>query len=79
MDLRFQPNQAIVIPLNNCFLFSLPDDKFEEWFYYEVESPRGLTTMNASVGAGFYGDVWGPMPFILGHVPVERYLVYRAR
>lgn len=34
---------------------------------------RWLTTMRAECGAGFYADLWGPLPFVFGPVPAERY------
>jgi 4-amino-4-deoxy-L-arabinose transferase-like glycosyltransferase len=72
-----KPNQAIVIPVNNSNLFPLPGNPVV-WFRYEVESPRWLTTMSGSLGAGYYSDGWGPLPFVFGRVPMGRYLVYRA-
>jgi len=34
-----------------------------------------LSTMHATVGAGFYSDVWGPLPFVFAPTPPERYTV----
>jgi len=73
-----KPNQVIVIPLNNCYLFR-PPGNLEGWFQYEGESPRWLTTMNEHVGAGYYSDGWGPLPFVFGRVPMAQYAVWRAR
>jgi 4-amino-4-deoxy-L-arabinose transferase-like glycosyltransferase len=42
---------------------------------FEVPVCRWLTTMRAECGAGFYADLWGPMPFVFGPVPAERYQV----
>ena len=35
-----------------------------------------LATMNMGVGAGFYADVFGPLPFAFGRVAPERFTVY---
>jgi hypothetical protein len=32
-----------------------------------------LSTMQKQMGAGFYSDVWGPLPFAFGFVPPEQY------
>jgi hypothetical protein len=32
-----------------------------------------VTIMNRKIGAGFYSDVWGPLPFALGPAPAEEY------
>ena len=29
--------------------------------------------MNLQLGAGFYSDKWGPLPFIIGPVGPEKY------
>jgi hypothetical protein len=34
-----------------------------------------LTTMRAECGAGFYSDLWGPLPFVFGPTPPEQYEV----
>jgi len=35
-----------------------------------------LTTMNPKLGAGFYSDVFGPLPFVIGSVPTEKFMVF---
>ena len=42
---------------------------------FEVPICRWLTTMRAECGAGFYSDLWGPLPFVFGPAPAERYEV----
>jgi len=42
---------------------------------FEVPVCRWLTTMRAECGAGFYSDLWGPLPFVFGPAPAERYEV----
>ena len=37
-DLRLTPNEAIVIPLGNSYLFSLPGEHVESWFTYKLEA-----------------------------------------
>jgi len=38
-----------------------------------------ITTMNSTVGAGFYSDPWGPFPFVFGPVPPEEYRIVRFK
>jgi 4-amino-4-deoxy-L-arabinose transferase-like glycosyltransferase len=39
-------------------------------------SPSGfLSTMNGQVGAGFYSQIWGPLPFVFGRIPDESYSI----
>lgn len=41
----------------------------------ELEPFPGVTTLEPTVGAGFYTDAWGPLPFAFGDVPPDRYTV----
>jgi 4-amino-4-deoxy-L-arabinose transferase-like glycosyltransferase len=76
-DLRLAPNEAIVVPLGNSYLFPLPRDRAVLWSKYETK-PQWLTTMSGPSGAGYYSDGWGPLPFVFGSVPSEQYLVFRV-
>ena len=38
----------------------------------------GVTTMNPDAGAGFYFSGWGPLPFVFGTVPTQRYFMARV-
>lgn len=42
---------------------------------FEVPVCGWVTTMRAECGAGFHADLWGPLPFVFGPVPAERYQV----
>lgn len=46
-----------------------------------IEIPSGvwLTTMSSKIGAGFYSDVWGPLPFAVGPVPLEQYSIFEVK
>ena len=65
----------VIVPHMNTNLFPLP----EEWAVFreafEVGSRSWLSTMNPAVGAGFYADAFGPLPFAIGKVPAEGFSV----
>jgi hypothetical protein len=42
---------------------------------FELPVCSWVTTMRAECGAGFYADLWGPLPFVFGPVPAEQYEV----
>jgi len=69
----------IVIPSNGCFLWCLPQKDFLLSRTFEVEPLRWLATMNLSLGAAFYADIWGPIPFAVGPVDAEKYQAYIVR
>jgi hypothetical protein len=77
-DLRLAPNEAIVVPLQNSYLFHLPDDRVVHESTYRAKGAPWLSTMSAKLGAGYYSDGWGPLPFVFGAVPEEEYKVFRV-
>ncbi len=71
--------EIVVIPQNNSGAMPLRDGVAEPAGRIEVGGPRHLATMSHAIGAGFYADVWGPLPFAVGSVPPEMYYLFRAR
>jgi hypothetical protein len=65
----------IVIPMNNTNLMPLPEDRVFPTMVFKFIPCRWLSTMNALFGAGFYSNIWGPLPFAFGRVPVEVYYI----
>jgi len=39
----------------------------------EITLKAVVSTMNKEAGSGFYSHLWGPLPFVLGRIPMERY------
>lgn len=75
--LHLSPNEVIVVPMRNSYLFPLPGDQVAPWSEHEFKASKWLTTMSA--GAGYYSDGWGPLPFVFCSVPAEEYLVFRVK
>ena len=44
----------------------------------DFEVHTWITPMNPDAGAGFYFSGWGPLPFVVGPVPAQRYFVARV-
>ena len=76
-NLRLAPNEAIVVPLRNSYLFPLPAERVELQSDYRVAGSKWLATMNPP--AGYYSDGWGPLPFAFCSNPPQEYLVLRVR
>jgi len=70
------PGDVVVIPLNNTNVFFLPAKRVEPLETLEIPVRSWLATMNTWVGAGFYSSVFGPLPFVFGAIPAERYEVF---
>jgi len=78
-DYHIRPGDLVVIPENTTELAGLPKDMFfQQEAVLELANPSLATTIGWQLGAGFYSSYWGPLPFILGPVSSERYLLVRA-
>jgi len=71
----FQLGDTAVTPLNaaNTFLSRPRVTSVDQSF--ELPVLGWITTMRTECGAGFHADIWGPLPFVFGPVPNERYQV----
>jgi len=71
----FRLGDTFVTPMNetNRFLTRARVSTTDQSFELPVCS--WATTMRAECGAGFYSDLWGPLPFVFGPVPAEQYKV----
>jgi 4-amino-4-deoxy-L-arabinose transferase-like glycosyltransferase len=79
-DIRKTPFRAgdmLLIPENATNSFGPPPGFRLAGRVREFPLRSRLATMSQPLGAGFYASVWGPLPFALGAVPPERYLVAR--
>jgi len=66
----------IVLPMYNTSTFAYPL-KTTAQQTADLDVPTWITTMNPDAGAGFYFSGWGPLPFAIGPVPEQRYLMGR--
>ncbi|HEX6852309.1 MAG TPA: glycosyltransferase family 39 protein [Candidatus Polarisedimenticolaceae bacterium] len=76
---RYHADEAVVVPVGNSYLFPVPAERRVSRVVHAFRTLPGLTTMSARLGAGFYSDGWGPLPFAFGRIPAEEYVVYRMR
>jgi hypothetical protein len=73
------PGDIVIIPLNNTSLYHLPDHYIPLRDSLISNPLPRLSCMNYFAGAGFFSDVWGPMPFVFGNIPPEKYYISVAR
>jgi hypothetical protein len=66
---------VVVLPENNTGKIGLPPGAARLVAAPRLETMPMISTMRVETGAGFYSDVWGPLPFAIGPVPPERYQV----
>ena len=72
---RFRAGDVMVIPENTTNSFGPPPGFTLAGRIMAIELNGSLATMSQPMGAGFYASVWGPLPFAVGTVPPERYLI----
>lgn len=74
-NLRFAPGDIVAVPTTNTNVHRMTP----QWIGLEaIDIPvcGWLATMNPGVGAGFYSDVAGPLPFAVGSIPMERFTIF---
>ena len=79
-DLRntsFRAGDVVVIPENSTNTFGPPPGYTLSGTITNIAIGGSLATMSQPLGAGFYASVWGPLPFAVGPVPAERYMIAR--
>jgi hypothetical protein len=69
----------IVLPFNNTNLVAIPKEAVERVTTIELPASRWVATMSGPLGAGFYMDILGPLPFGFGAVPPEKYYLLRFK
>jgi hypothetical protein len=58
---------AAVFPFRNSRVFGLPDQTLEPLDITCIPLATAMATMDKSAGAGFYSDVYGPLPYATGN------------
>jgi hypothetical protein len=69
----------LVVPLNNTNLRPVNPRRYRLTGRVERAPARGLSVMQAAAGAGFYSDLWGPLPYAFGPVEQETYLIFEMK
>ena len=72
---RLLPGDRVAIPVDNANVVALPADSVVPREVFDAGVLPFLATFDPRLGAGFYLDDWGPLPFAFGRVPPERYVL----
>lgn len=70
---------VIVISVNNVNRLGVPKNAFDARPSITIPIRTGLAVLRAEMCAGFYSDLFGPMPFVFGAVPDESFEIHVAR
>jgi len=75
-NLKPVSGNVVVVPSNNYgVMWEPPIQKPHMETTFRFEPCSWLSTMSRSLGAGFYADIWGPLPFVIGPVAPEEYYI----
>jgi len=75
----FAKGDIIVVPSNNTGgIIPIAQDMIEKIDEIRLSTNSYVTVMNSSQGAGFYSDVFGPLPYAIGPRLTVTYTVYRV-
>lgn len=69
----------LVTPEQNTNVAAPPAAVFESAGNIEIGPSAWFTTLQMATGAGFYADVWGPLPYAFGPGQPQRFEVARMR
>ena len=72
VDILVRPSQNSNVPAPDPKIASLLE-------IFSMPSFPGFATMNLDCGAGFYSQLWGPLPFVFGRIPPEKIYVYAIK
>ena len=73
-----QPGDIMVVPVNNSNVRWPASDDAEVLETAEFEACSWLSTVQIDKGAGFYAANCGPLPFVFGPMPPEKYRVFKV-
>jgi 4-amino-4-deoxy-L-arabinose transferase-like glycosyltransferase len=75
---RIEAGDLLVVPSNNTNTLPIDSLKLNLLDVIRLPGSTGLTTQHHAVGAGFYSDVFGPLPFAFGKIPDSQFHIFEA-
>jgi 4-amino-4-deoxy-L-arabinose transferase-like glycosyltransferase len=76
---QLRPGDVVAVPGLNSNVYPMPPERTRVLETFDLPTLGWLATMNLGVGAGFYTDEGGPLPFAVGPVQPERFAVLEIR
>jgi 4-amino-4-deoxy-L-arabinose transferase-like glycosyltransferase len=74
-----QAGDLMVIPYTNTNITTLPKEIVDPVATIEMPVTPWIATMSYEMGAGFYTDIVGPLPFSFGTIPAGKYYLFRFK
>lgn len=77
--LLLKKGDIVVLPVNNTGLVRVTERMGELIDDIRYRPSSRLATVSSGMGAGFYSNVWGPLPYAVGPKFQDVYLIYRIK
>jgi 4-amino-4-deoxy-L-arabinose transferase-like glycosyltransferase len=74
-DIEVIPGDELVESYSNSGVYVLPRNVLHPVRLYRIAVPALASTLSGEVGAGFYSDSFGPLPYLFGFPPEQLYSV----
>jgi hypothetical protein len=74
-DTFLASGDRLVTPLLSSNRLVFPEEVSRSIEERDFQASRWVATISKPGGAGFYAAIWGPLPFVFGPNPPERYRV----
>jgi 4-amino-4-deoxy-L-arabinose transferase-like glycosyltransferase len=75
---KYLSGDIIILPVNNTNIKALPKEMVFPSKSFKFDVCHNITTMDMQLGAGFYSNIWGMLPFVFGPVGPEAYFSFVA-
>lgn len=75
----WRPGDFLVTPYNNTNVFFPQREMADRVDELQFPVCGWLSTCQDRAGAGFYSSLWGPLPFVFGPIPPEKYAIWRFK
>lgn len=74
----YERGDVLILPQNNTNVIAVPRERIASSRTEAVDLTARASTSQTAVGAGFYCDCWGPLPYAFGPTPPELYAVVQT-
>jgi hypothetical protein len=74
-NVRLRGGDRVVLPGNNTSVTGVVASRIAASEGFDIDTGAWISTMSRETGAGFYSAGFGPLPFVLGKAPPERYQI----
>jgi len=76
---RVMPGDDLILPTYNTNIWPVPPEVFAMDSEIDISVFPWMAINVVDLGAGYYSDLWGPLPFALGRAGPDRYQIMKMK